>query len=70
MDFLATNWGKIYRIFYPLNPDKRTTPLCFTEVELKEYGRADFIGIDPDGKIIIVEVGKGGKKPASRINKD
>lgn len=61
LDFLAANWQKIFSIFYPLAPEGEITPSCFTEVNLNEYGTADFIGVGPDGKIIIVEIGKGGK---------
>lgn len=62
INLFQVNWPELAEIFYPLAVEKAVEPVGFSEVKLTG-GRADFIGIGPDGRYIILEIGKGGKTP-------
>jgi hypothetical protein len=58
LDFLAANWQQIVKIFYQ-NPDQIETTAnlpCFTEVKLLDNSNISFIGIGPDGKLIVIDI--------------
>jgi len=63
INFFAANWPILAPIFYPIEIDQGEGPelVGFSEVYLGSVGRADFVGIGPDGRCLIFEVGKGGK---------
>lgn len=60
VDFFQANWEVLAGIFYPLEVEKTADLVGFSEVELNGR-RLDFIGIGPDGRYIVLEIGKGGK---------
>jgi hypothetical protein len=62
MRFLVANWSILREIFYPLEiQNVQAAPAVFFEVEFSNNDRADIIGVGPDGRYIILEIGKGGK---------
>lgn len=57
VDFLAANWSQLVRIFYQKPTDEAPANLpCFTEVKLNNGETVAFIGIGPDGKIVIIDI--------------
>lgn len=67
ISFLATNWCKLWPIFYKNSPkpDENQSPdsypnnstnlPCFTDVKFHDNTIIPFIGIGPDGKIILFQ---------------
>jgi len=57
VDFLAANWPQLAKIFYQNPPEETPADLpCFTEVKLNDGETIAFIGIAPDGKVIVVDI--------------
>jgi len=65
INFLAANWKTLAGIFYPIEIEQTEgiEPVGFSEVYLAGRERADFLGIGPDGRYLVFEVGRGGKQP-------
>lgn len=61
--FFSKNWGRLRTAMYPFLIPGSIPPICFSEVVLDERNnhRADFIGLGPDGRAFIIEVGRRGK---------
>lgn len=61
--FFSKNWDRLRTVMYPFLIPGNIPPACFSEVVLDEENnhRADFIGLGPDGRAFIIEVGKRGK---------
>lgn len=59
LDFFAANWDKLWQIFYTSTEDSKDSkrPPCFTEVKISDNESVDFIGITPDGKVLIINFG-------------
>lgn len=56
----AANWNTLAALLYDDSAPIPAQLPCFTEVNLGNgFGHADFIGIGPDGRFVIIEFGKG-----------
>ncbi len=66
--FLVANWEVLRGIFYPLEVENtQPKPAVFFEVSLSNNDILDVVGIGPDGRYLILEIGKGRKE--SQIEK-
>lgn len=61
--FLSKNWEKLMRNFYLFGIKGSIQPVSFTEVVLNDNNnhRADVVGLGPDGRVFIIEVGRRSK---------
>lgn len=63
INFLMRNWKELRFDMYPQRPKDTVPPYRFSEVLVDSSSnvRADFVGIGPDGRIIVIEFGVSGK---------
>lgn len=63
INFLMRNWKELRFDMYPERPKDTIPPYRFSEVfvDPESNKRADFVGIGPDGRIIVIEFGVDGK---------
>ncbi len=72
INFLFRNWKELRFDMYPERPKDTIPPYRFSEVLVDPHSnkRADFVGIGPDGRIIVIEFGVDGKYPQVKGYKD
>jgi hypothetical protein len=61
IETLRENWRNLVAIFYPLKVSGNFNLVCFSEVSLRGL-RIDLLGVGPDGRFLILEIGKKGKE--------
>jgi len=61
IEILGENWRNLVANFYPLQVGGNFNLVCFSEVSLGGL-RIDLLGVGPDGRFLILEIGKKGKE--------